>query len=697
MATTYYNDIQKLYVAYFNRPADAAGLAYYEGVLEAANGSATVMAQISADFAKSSEYTAAFSGKTNAQIVDIIYQNIFGHAADAAGNAFYAGNLDAGKVTVANVVQEVAKGAQGTDLIAYNSKVTAAAAFTAAIDTDAEKAGYSGDAANKVGKTFLAGVTDSLTLASATSPAALNTTVANAVAAGTPFSVTGALAQASAATKAYNAYVTATATKDVDLSGTKDAADITAAKTKAVADIAADFTDVNGVADTAASTLYSSTTSADVRAALVANQQTINAKILSTAQSNLADANADVADVTGLGDAVSTLAAAKAALKAANTAETAALADLTAKEASFGINNPVSGTASSAVTVSGTTLVYTPAGGSQKVLANIANGKATIATGVSASDYVGLTELIAAFNAEATTFTNVTKANDNVVTAQLGANLLDVAPDAAGDITVAGSGAYAGTYTEADLIAKIATVINTTTPGTVAAGANPTLAQIQTELAVLKAGGAASAPYLDFKALVDAEAAASSAAFNPLVSAQKNASDAVSAANDKIADLTKDVSALQTASANVDTLNGLKATVDAYNKVLVDKGYTVVTLDASHTTNFAGATSDVYVVSNKDASIAAFGLQGADQLYVGTGYTLVQGAIGATGVKGNDAAMEIFVSNNNGDTVLQIETHAYSSAVTGTGTGEIVTITLTGVDASTIKLDSTGIITAPHA
>ena len=40
MATTYYNDLQKLYVAYFNRPADTAGLAYYEGVLENAKGDA---------------------------------------------------------------------------------------------------------------------------------------------------------------------------------------------------------------------------------------------------------------------------------------------------------------------------------------------------------------------------------------------------------------------------------------------------------------------------------------------------------------------------------------------------------------------------------------------------------------------------------------------------------------------------------
>jgi hypothetical protein len=177
MATTYYTDIQKLYVAYFNRPADDAGLKYYEGILEAATDKAATLAVISADFAKSTEYTAAFSTKTSAEIVDIIYQNIFGHPADDAGKKYYADYLDSKALTVANVVTEVAKGAQGTDLIAFTSKVTAAAAFSAAIDTDAEKAGYSGDEANAVAKAWLAGVTDSLTLATVTAPAALNTTV----------------------------------------------------------------------------------------------------------------------------------------------------------------------------------------------------------------------------------------------------------------------------------------------------------------------------------------------------------------------------------------------------------------------------------------------------------------------------------------------------------------------------------------
>jgi hypothetical protein len=801
MATTYYTDIQKLYVAYFNRPADVAGLAYYEGVLEAAKGSATVMAQISADFAKSTEYTAAFSGKTNAEIVDIIYTNIFGHAADAAGNKFYADNLTAGKVTVANVVQEVAKGAQGTDLVAYNNKVTAAGVFTAAVDTDAEKAGYSGDAANKVAKAFLTSITDNVSLTANTTPAALNTAVAATVAAGTPFSVAGALAQISGAQASVDAYVKATVTTDVNTDGAKNAADIGAAQTKALTTVS---TDIGG----ASGTLFAaSTTSQVVRDALVSAQQATNAATLSTAQATLAADNAAIAKVAGLTDAVALVTASLSAQKSAVAAEVLTHADIQAKEAAFGTIN--GGTYSK----SSTAITFTPAGGSAVVLADITNGKAALHTGVDATKYTGLTDLITSFNAEATAVANVTAANTNVANSQLVANMLDIAPDAAGTIGSTG-------LTEQGLIDALALQINTTTPKTVAAGDTPTLAQIQTELAVLNAK-TDKTDYNAFKALVDAETvglssaqltangnvttaanllasdktaaatahsnyvtelttfkaadttlnagtvsvsgnalvltngttvttladlnattkvatvhagidevsnpdvtnliakynadvnaaatvttdttnltnlkatAAAVDATNPLTATQATDAAAVTAASAAITKLAKDVAALSTANANADTLAGLNASVKAYSDALKDKGFVIDTLDATHSglvTQFGTAASDIFMVKGFDATIAAFGLQGTDSLFVGSGYTLVKGAIDADGVTANDAAMEIFVSTSGTDAVLQIETHAYSSNFMGTA-GEIVTITLTGVDATTLHLDN-GIITS---
>lgn len=801
MATTYYNDIQKLYVAYFNRPADAAGLAYYEGVLEAANGSAATMAAISADFAKSTEYTAAFQGKTNDQIVDIIYTNVFGHAADAAGRKFYADNLTAGKVTVANVVQEVTKGAQGTDLTAYNNKLIAAAAFSAAVDTKAEQDGYSGAAANAIAKEFLAGVTDDASLATALSPAVLNGSVGAAVAAGTPFSVPVALAQLNAASAAMETFV-----KSVDVDGkpatVTTAAQITAAEGTAVAAVAADLS------NPAARSLFTSTTSNVVRDALISEQKAINATALATEQEDLAIANANMAKVAGLTAAQSALTAATAAQSAAVKAQTAAQADEISKLGGFGVNN--GGTA--AFSASALTLT---ANGTTTTLANISatTGRATLATGVTASNYAGLTDLIAAFNASVTADANVVKANENLDYAKLAVNMLDVAADTE-SFTVGGT-----TYTEKTLVAAIAAGVNAVTADTVAAGATPTVAQIQTALAVLKADTTKVAQYNSLKALVDAEVAAQSAdvistqatvtsaqstlttrisdaaatqtaynngdtAFetansgtvtiangaivftptgggaavtlaninattgqatiatgltgtlatdapalitlfnndatadaavvtartavtsaqalntaakaelNPLADAQTKATAELKVVTDAIAKLDKDVAALKTAEGNADTLAGFDATYQAAVDFLDDNGYSVTNLDAGAATQFAGADSDIFVVGEDSVSISAFGLQGSDSLFVGTGYTLVKGAIGATGVTGSNTAMEIFLSTDvSGNAVLQIENNAYSSSVTG-ATGEIVTITLVGIDAATLGLSTDGIITA---
>lgn len=823
MATTYHNDIQKLYVAYFNRPADAAGLAYYEDVLEKASNVEATMAVISADFAKSTEYTAAFQGKTSEQIVDIIYTNLFGHAADAGGRKFYADNLTAGKVTVANVVQEVAKGALGSDLTAYNNKLTAAAAFSAAVDTDAEKAGYSGADANAVAREFLAGVTDDASLATALSPAVLNGSVGAAVAAGTPFSVPVALAQLNAASTAMNTFVTS-----IDLD--KDATTVTTAAQIEAAEGTAMTTVANDLSSAAARTLFTSTTTSDVvRTALINDQKALNATALAKEQGELATANANVAKVDGLAAAQTNVTSATAAQTAATKAATAAQADEVAKLAAFGVNN--SGTAA----FSTTALTLTPtAGGTPVTLATVATtaagGRATIATGVDATKYPGLTELIASFNASVTADANTVKATENVFYAKLAVNMLDLAADTV-DINVTAAGTTF--HTEKALVAAIATQVNAITPETVATGATPTVAQIQTAMAVAKADPAKAANLTALTELVNAEQAGGSAAvtaansgltsaqsalttaqgtlttattaaataqtayntadttfetnhtgtvaivgsnivhtpttgsavtlatidatgqatvngtltgavltdannlvakfnadatadaavvsaqaavtaaqgnvttaqaavtaanaasgtWNPLTSAQTKETADLKVVTDAIAKLDKDVAAMNAAAANADKLAGYEATYDAAVDFLDDNGYKVTTLDDGGATQFAGADSDIFVVGEDSVSISAFGLQGSDSVFVGTGYTLVKGAIGATGVKGSDTAMEIFLSTDaSGNAQLQIENHAYSSSVTG-ATGEIVTITLVGIDAATLGLSTDGIIT----
>lgn len=172
-ATT--ESIQQLYVAYFSRPADVAGLIYWEGVVAAAKGST---AAVSAAFATSTEYKATYAGKDAAAVVDTVYMNLFGRHAEPAGVRYWSSLLNSGAVTVDAVVTAVAGGALTTDLAAFNSKVAAALAFTAALDTTPEILAYAGVRANAAGVKFLAGVTDSDTLALATDETQLDATIA---------------------------------------------------------------------------------------------------------------------------------------------------------------------------------------------------------------------------------------------------------------------------------------------------------------------------------------------------------------------------------------------------------------------------------------------------------------------------------------------------------------------------------------
>lgn len=167
--------IQQLYVAYFSRPADSGGLAWWEGVVANAKGDTSM---ISAEFAASDEYRQTFAGKSHVEIVRTIYMNLFGREAEKAGIDFWVKALDQRLMRIDAVVAEIAKGARNDDLKAFNNKVSAATAFTAALDTYPERASYSGDEALVAAKAFIRSVTDDASLAAAIVPDKLASTVA---------------------------------------------------------------------------------------------------------------------------------------------------------------------------------------------------------------------------------------------------------------------------------------------------------------------------------------------------------------------------------------------------------------------------------------------------------------------------------------------------------------------------------------
>ena len=176
MAITNAEAIQKLYVAYFNRPADYYGLQFWDKVVTDAKGDTSAVA---AAFASSQEYKDTYAGMDLRNTINTIYKNLFGHSADLAGLDFWTNAVNTGAMTMSNAVTAIASGAQNADLVAYNSKVSAATAFTNALNTTDEILGYNGTAANNAAKSFIASVTDAASLEAAIAPAALDATVGN--------------------------------------------------------------------------------------------------------------------------------------------------------------------------------------------------------------------------------------------------------------------------------------------------------------------------------------------------------------------------------------------------------------------------------------------------------------------------------------------------------------------------------------
>jgi len=185
--------VQRLYVAYFNRPADPVSLAVYEAMLpaDAVATQAELLVVAETYFSPSAEYTSNFTGKSNAQIVNQLYQNIFGRDSDAAGLISWATMLTDGSMTVAALALQLSYSAQGTDATVVNARIDAAVTFTTGLNTAAEITGYSGDAAAAQGRAYLAQISgalpttdEAITTQKDTAITNVDTSIAAAVAAG---------------------------------------------------------------------------------------------------------------------------------------------------------------------------------------------------------------------------------------------------------------------------------------------------------------------------------------------------------------------------------------------------------------------------------------------------------------------------------------------------------------------------------
>lgn len=265
--------IQKMYIAYFGRPADTIGLQYWADKTEA---------QIIAGFSASSESQALFGNQGSAAKVNAIYNNLFARDAEPAGLQYWVQKLESGEVSQAEAMYTILNNAGAGDSTAVANKLAAAEAFTAQIDTTPEILGYSGANAAQSAREWLGKVN-----ANASSLEAAKASAATAVA---------EAASASAGDSGKTFMLTAGADTIVGTSGNDTINALSIDATGAAASTLTAFDSIDGGAGNDTLNIY---TTAAQNAVLPANTTVKNVETINIYNSAAAAALADASKFVG--------------------------------------------------------------------------------------------------------------------------------------------------------------------------------------------------------------------------------------------------------------------------------------------------------------------------------------------------------------------------------------------------------------
>ena len=128
----YQDQMQIMYLAYYGRPGDPAGVAFWAKLLEKEKGN---FKQIINDFGNSPEYRDRFGHLGNTELVNNIFQQLLGRRADRGGLDFYVGKLDRGELTLASIALDVYNGVKGgNDQLTVLNKLYIARLYTFSVE-----------------------------------------------------------------------------------------------------------------------------------------------------------------------------------------------------------------------------------------------------------------------------------------------------------------------------------------------------------------------------------------------------------------------------------------------------------------------------------------------------------------------------------------------------------------------------------
>lgn len=136
-ALTYFDQVQRTYLAYYNRPADPAGMLFWAQRTDAAGGNLQQVINAFANSAEAQSLYGSINASTIGAVIDSIYQALFGRGPDAGGRKFYIDGFIAGTFTPGTIALSVLEGATGSDLSTVQNRVGVSNVFTRTVDGNA--------------------------------------------------------------------------------------------------------------------------------------------------------------------------------------------------------------------------------------------------------------------------------------------------------------------------------------------------------------------------------------------------------------------------------------------------------------------------------------------------------------------------------------------------------------------------------
>jgi hypothetical protein len=186
----YLDTVQRIYIGYYQRPADPSGLLYWADRLDNVEGNLNEIIDAFATSEESLSLYGQINNSTIGTVIDKIYTALFQRTADAGGKLYYSSAYAAGqfpdgrRCTEGTIVLDILGGAQNQDLFSINNKLLAANLFTRTLDPDLDGRNlqytYAGDSDAIAGRQFLAQYATSVRVASqAETTAYIQGTIAN--------------------------------------------------------------------------------------------------------------------------------------------------------------------------------------------------------------------------------------------------------------------------------------------------------------------------------------------------------------------------------------------------------------------------------------------------------------------------------------------------------------------------------------